>query len=137
MYGAKPNLADLPDWGARVFIMKESSGKLDSKATEGRWLGYSGVSKGHCIYGPNRQIMVERNVTFENTVLQVPGPILIVGEDKNNPIIKSSNQNTTVQNVSSQQKPGEPSGQNTSAEKPVVDHIVSDLEEVLSCQPLR
>ena len=77
MYGAKPNLADLPDWGARVFIMKESSGKLDSKATEGRWLGYRVVSKGHRIYGPNRQIMVERNVTFENMVLQVPGPVLI------------------------------------------------------------
>ena len=84
--------------------MEENSGKLDSKATEGHWLGYSGVSKGHHIYGPNRQIMVERNVTFENMVLQVPGPILIVGEDKNNPIIKYSNQNTTVQNVSSQQK---------------------------------
>ena len=36
MYGVKPNLADLPDWGARVFIMKESSGKLNSKATKGR-----------------------------------------------------------------------------------------------------
>ena len=101
--------------------MKESSGKLDSKGTEGRWLGYSGVSKGHCIYGPTHQIMVKHNVTFENMVLQVPGPILIAGEDKNNPIIKSSNQNTTVQNVSSQQKPGGPSGQNASAEKPIVD----------------
>ena len=45
--------------------------------------------------------MVERNVTFENTVLQVPSPIPIVGEDKDNPIIKSSNQNTMVQNISS------------------------------------
>ena len=96
MYDVKPNLADLSDWDARVFIMKENSGKLDSKATEGRWLGYSGVSKGHRIYGPNRQIMVERNVTFENTVLQVSGPIPIAGEDKHNPIIKSSNQNTMV-----------------------------------------
>ena len=40
--------------------------------------------------------MVEHNVTFENMVLQVPGPIPIAGEDKNNPIIKSSNQNMTV-----------------------------------------
>ena len=81
MYGAKPNLADLSDWGAQVFIMKESSGKLNSKASEGHWLGYSGVRKGHRIYGPNRQIMVKHNVTFENTVLQVPGPIPIVGEN--------------------------------------------------------
>ena len=62
--------------------MKETSGKLNSKAIEGCWLGYSGVSKGHHIYGPNHQIMVECNITFENTVLQVPGPILISGEDK-------------------------------------------------------
>ena len=117
--------------------MKESSGKLHSKAIEGHWLGYNGVSKGHHIYRPNHQIMVEHNVTFENTVLQVPGPIPIVWEDKNNLIIKSSKQNMTVQNVSSQQKPGGPSRQNTSAKKPVVDQIVSELEEASSCQPLR
>ena len=137
IYGVKPNLANLPDWGAQVFMMKESSGKLDSKAIEGCWLGYSSVSKGHCIYRPNCQIMVKCNVTFKNTVLQVPGPIPIAGEDKSNSIIKPSNQNTMVQNVSSQQKPGGPSGQNASAEKPFVDQIVSDLEEALSCQPLR
>ena len=85
MYGAKPNLADLPDWGAQVFIIKESSGKLDSKAIEG-----------HHIYGSNCQIMVKHNATFEHTVLQVPSPIPIVGEDKNKSIIKSSNQNTMV-----------------------------------------
>ena len=117
--------------------MKESSGKLDSKANEGHWLGYSSVSKGHYIYGPNRQIMVEHNVTFKNTVLQVPGPILIAGKDKNNPIIKSSNQNLMVQNISSQQKPSRPSGQNASADKTVVDQIVLDLEEASSRQPLR
>ena len=74
--------------------------------------------------------MVKCNVTFENTVLQVPGPIPIAGEDKNNPIIKSSNKKMTVQNVSSQQKPGGPSDQNASAETPIVDQIVSDLENL-------
>ena len=42
-----------------------------------------------------------------------------------------------VQNISSHQKPGGPSGQNASAEKPIVDQIVSDLEEASSRQPLR
>ena len=59
------------------------------------------------------------------------------GRNKNNSIIKTSNQNMMVQNVSSQQKPGGPSGQNASAEKPLVDQIVSYLEEASSCQPLR
>ena len=42
-----------------------------------------------------------------------------------------------VQNISSQQKPGEPSDQDASAEKTVVDQIIFDLEEASSCQPLR
>ena len=91
MHNAKPNLADLLDWGARVFVMKTNAGKLDNKGTEGCWLGYGGMSKGHCIYAPNQQIMVECNISFEDMVLRVPS-ILIVGEDKDNYIIKSSNQ---------------------------------------------
>ena len=96
MHNAKPNLADLPDWGARVFMLKTNTGKLDNKGAEGHWLGYSSISKGHHIYGPNRQIMVKCNVSFKDTVLRVPS-ILIVGEDKDNPIIKSSNLNSEAQ----------------------------------------
>ena len=96
MHNAKPNLADLPDWGARVFMLKTNAQKLDSKGTEGCCLGYSGISKGHRIYAPNRQITVERNVSFDNTVLRVPC-ILITGEDKDNSIIKSNNPNTEAQ----------------------------------------
>ena len=53
MHNAKPNMADLPDWGARVFMMKTNAGKLDNKGTEGCWLGYSGIRKGYCIYASN------------------------------------------------------------------------------------
>ena len=50
MHNAKLNLGDLLDWGTRVFMIKTISGKLDNKGMEGRWLGYSGMSKGHCIF---------------------------------------------------------------------------------------
>ena len=93
MHNAKPNLVDLPDWGARVFVMKTNAGKLDIKGTEGHWLGYSGMSKGHLIYAPNQQIMIKHNISFKDTVLRVPS-IPIAGEDKDNHIIKSSNQST-------------------------------------------
>ena len=53
MHNTKPNLADLPDWGAKVCVMKTNAGKLDNKGMEGHWLGYSGMSKGHHIYAPN------------------------------------------------------------------------------------
>ena len=64
MHKMKLDLTDLPEWGARVFMMKTITGKLDQKSTEGRWLGYSGTSKGHHIYGANKAISVEQNVTF-------------------------------------------------------------------------
>ena len=82
MHEMKPDLTDLPGWGARVFVIKMIPGKLDQKSTEGHWLGYSGTSKGHCIYGANKAISVEWNITFDNAMLMVPDTILIAGEDK-------------------------------------------------------
>ena len=82
MHKTKPDLTDLPEWGARVFMMKTIAGKLDQKSTEGCLLGYSGTSKGHRIYGANKAISVEWNITFDNAVLTVPDAISIAGEDK-------------------------------------------------------
>ena len=141
MHDAKLNLAGLPDWGTKVFKLKNSAGKLESKASEGRWLGCSSVSKGHRIYGPNEQIMVKQNVTFQNTLLEVPNPIPIAGEDKHGSTIKSSNQNMTIKS-NLNHKPNQPA-HNPSAdiilcesERPsrdaggtLVDKIVEDLEK--------
>ena len=126
-------------------MLKNSSGKFYSKAMEGCWLGYSGVSKGHCIYGANQEITVERNITFENILLKVPSPILISWEDKNDSIIESSNQNTMIQNVSKKssqqpnQLPHDPSAdiilhdlserQGRDAGGTIMDSIVKDLEK--------
>ena len=43
MHKMKLDLTDLPEWGARVFVMKLIAGKLDQKSTEGCWLGYIAV----------------------------------------------------------------------------------------------
>ena len=142
MHNSKPNLKGLPDWGARFFTLKTTFGKLDSKANEGCWLIYSGVSKGHRIYGLNHQITVERNITFENNILEVPSPIQIAGEDDKNSTVKYSNQNTTVQNVSNkpnQQQlhnpladaiPCNPSDkQSRDAGKNLINNIIGDLKK--------
>jgi hypothetical protein len=81
VHGSKPDLTDLPEWGANVFVMKTLGNKLDAKAMNGRWLGYSGSSKGHRIYGANKGITVERNITFDNELLTIPNPVTIVGEN--------------------------------------------------------
>ena len=134
MHNTKPNLADLPDWGARVFVLKTNDGKLDSKYTEGHWLGYSGISKGHHIYTPNRQITVECNVSFEDTVLHVPS-IPIAGGDKDNPIIKSSNLNTEAQQLKQPVEHqadiiscGASVAPGISANKSQVDEIIQNLD---------
>ena len=143
MHNAKPNLADLPDWGARVFVLKTNAGKLDSKGTEGCWLGYSRISKGHHIYASNRQITVECNISFKDMILRVPR-IPIAGEDKDNPIIKSSNLNTEAQQP---KRPiehqadiithGASVAPRTSADKSQVNEIIQNLENNQSNQPLR
>ena len=143
---AKLDLTDLPDWGARVFMMKTITGKLDQKSTEGHWLGYSGTSKGHHIYGANKAISVEWNITFDNAVLTVPDAISIAGEDKQGSIHKTNNQNTMVQSPHKEPKPLEPSAEiitrnpsvrmESSAGKTVKD-IVKDLENAPSHQPLK
>ena len=142
MHNQKLNLRNLPDWCERVLTLKTTSGKLDSKANEGCWLKYSGVSKGHSIYGLNHQISVKRNITFENNILEIPSSIQIVGEDDNNQTVNSSNQNLTVQNMSNksnQQQPHNPSAdiishdpsnrQNTDTGKMFVSNIIGNLEK--------
>ena len=35
LFGKKPDLFDLPEWGEKVWVLKEACGKLDAKADEG------------------------------------------------------------------------------------------------------
>ena len=69
LFGKKPDLSDLPEWGAKVWVLKEEHGKLDAKADEGRWVGYSRESKAHQIYWPRKQhVTNKRNVSFDDTI---------------------------------------------------------------------
>ena len=141
MHQTKLDLTGLPEWGARVFVMKTITGKLDQKATKAHWLGYSSTSKGHCIYGANKLISVEWNTTFDNNMLTVPDTISIAGEYKHQSIQKTSNQNTTVQSPPKEPKPLKPSADIITPDPSVrtdlstngtVDAIVKDLENVPS-----
>ena len=69
LFGKKPDLSDLPEWGAKVWVLKEECGKLDAKADEGQWVGYSRESKAHRIYWPGKQYVTnERNISFDDTI---------------------------------------------------------------------
>jgi hypothetical protein len=69
----KPDLSDLPEWGTKVYVLKANGGKLDAKTEEGRWVGYSDVSKGHRVYWPGKRwVTVERDITFDVPILVHP-----------------------------------------------------------------
>jgi transposase InsO family protein len=82
LYGEKPNLARMPEWGQHVWVHTNTGSKLDTQAIEGHWVGYNKDSThAHWIYMPNKNsIVVERDVRFVPTNITVhAGPGLTSG----------------------------------------------------------
>jgi hypothetical protein len=66
VYGRKPNLVNLREFGAKLWVHNAGNSKLEGWAGIGRWLGYDTQSSGHRIYWPDRHsIGVERSVRFD------------------------------------------------------------------------
>ena len=76
LYGQKPNLASVPEWGQRVWVHTDSGSKLDARAIEGYWVGYDNDSThAHRIYLADRnRVAVERNVRLAPTTVTVYTP---------------------------------------------------------------
>jgi transposase InsO family protein len=66
LYGQKPNLSGVPEWGQSVWVRKPASSKLDARATQARWVGFDADSThAHRIYWPNtKRISIERDIKF-------------------------------------------------------------------------
>lgn len=80
-----PDLRDLPEWGCKVWVHDDKTGKVGVRAKEGHWVGYDENSKGHRIYWPGKQsVGVERNVKFSETHEMVPHEedVVLKGEDE-------------------------------------------------------
>jgi len=77
----KPNLENLPEWGACVFVLCEGHGKLKSRADKACWVGYSPDSKGHRVYWPEKQCTsIKFNVTFDMNLTISQQDIMTKGE---------------------------------------------------------
>ena len=79
LYGEKPNMARVPEWGQRVWVHSNTGSKLDARAIEGHWVGYDKNSThAHRIYIPGKNLIaVERDVRFvpaNVTVHTAPSP---------------------------------------------------------------
>jgi hypothetical protein len=64
--GRKMDLANLAEWGSRVWVKRTKSKKLTDPAVEGCFVGYEEETKdGMRIYWPEkRRVTVERDVSF-------------------------------------------------------------------------
>ena len=66
LYGNKPNLSGVPEWGQLIWVHSDTGTKLDACGVEARWIGYDAQSThAHRVYWPNKQsVSVERNIKF-------------------------------------------------------------------------
>ena len=66
LYGAKPDLAGVPEWGQRVWVHNDAGSKLNAQATQAHWVGYNADSThAHHVFWPNKnKVSVERNIKF-------------------------------------------------------------------------
>lgn len=71
MYGMKPNLKYLHDFGSDVYVMipDERRRKLDDKARKMKFLGRDEASKGYRLVDENYKVHVSREVEFVGTKL--------------------------------------------------------------------
>ena len=71
--GLKPDLSNLIEWGARVWVKILDVGKLQPRAIEGHFVGYDEESKGYRIYWPKqRKVSVERDVYVDKRKIFEP-----------------------------------------------------------------
>ncbi len=77
LYGDKPNLSGVPEWGQLVWVHSGTGSKLDACGIEACWVGYDADSThAHCIYWLNKNsVSVECNIKFTSlTVTIYTGP---------------------------------------------------------------
>ena len=73
LYGNKPNLAGVPEWGQAVWVHSSQGSKLDARANEARWVGYDRDSThAHRIYWPKKHsVSVERDIKFVPSTVSI------------------------------------------------------------------
>jgi hypothetical protein len=79
--GQKPDMANLREWGSKIWIHTPDSSKLDGHAKEGKWLGFDAESKGSRVYSLDpRRVSIEHNIKFDDGYVLIPGSMPIKEE---------------------------------------------------------
>lgn len=95
----KPDLSNLPVWGANVWVKQLKVGKLEPRAKIGHFVGVDDESKGWRVYWPERRkIIIERDVVTDQDKPPTPGSSQIEGE--NDPFSNPSSSSKTTKSAS-------------------------------------
>ena len=126
--GKKPNLVGIQEFGVAAYVKDLKAGKLDARATKGRFVGYDSESKGYRIYWPKkRSVTVERNVVFNpedvdssDEIAVIPGEAQSEGEI--NKVIQASPKTTKVVEEDEEVPEKEPSDHPSTQDDAVETH---------------
>ena len=79
-----PDPQDLSEWGCKMWVHDEKTGKVGTRANKGCWVGHDDMSAVYRIYWPDKKsVGVERNDKFSVTYEATPhdNDVLLKGED--------------------------------------------------------
>jgi hypothetical protein len=73
LYGEKPDLSGVPEWGQTIWVHSGTGSKLDARGIEARWIGYdTNSTHAHRVYWPHKHsVSVERNIKFITSTVTV------------------------------------------------------------------
>ena len=68
VFGKKPNLKGVREWGEKVWVHVEKSDKLSGRVRKGHWLGIDEESKGVHVWWPDtKTVRIKHNVYYDNS----------------------------------------------------------------------
>jgi hypothetical protein len=73
LYGNKPNLSGVPEWGQAIWVHFGTGSKLDARGIEAHWVGYDAKSThAHRVYWPYKNsVTIEHNIKFASPYVTI------------------------------------------------------------------
>ena len=102
LYGTRPNLGNLREWGSEVWVYTTEGTKLDGRSKIGKWVGFDEISNGHRIYWPDKcSVTVEHGIKSANgdmIILSIPVVQSVQGEKKSRNLQNNSKAKQKLKN---------------------------------------
>ena len=132
VYGRKPDLGILKEWGCWVWVHDKSGLKLDGRSWVRWWVGYDSESMGaHCIYWGHGRVSVECDVKFSNDDIPILNAVMFEGEKGLNKWEIVQNQSPDNIDETNKDSPKSESPNNNPPQQPKIQQNFSPADEWL------